>query len=475
MATNDSIITDADTEQWFKGSYVVHPMMPSFKLLMWDFGSLNSAQEADYILAKLSLMEDTSKAIDVEVLKDKIATSQDLMRKYTKEYIELGAMHSNAHRRFDFEVEAASSSVVSQRDIQRVLRVYMWFRQSFQVLRKFNYAEGWEDENDISVRSLYLSLALVYYFRLNRVYREKYADAMSQGKYSFHSILQEELDWLMNNLNIPPGIADTQALRENLYAMVICIVNNIPLIITGPPGTSKTLSFKIVQANMQGDVSPMELFKEKIFCRITPHVYQCSKHSVPSDIDDVFDKAKKMKVQIAESGQKGVPVVFLDEAGLPDDNLQILKVLHYHLDNPEVPFIALTNRVLDAAKSNRAVCLFQVNTTEKDINELAKANLSLKYEESDLDSDVWTQLSKISSVFCNEMLRTEFNAMFGLRDIMHLFSFIRKHLKDKQIEPEALVKGIQRNFSGSENFDAIAKRFLSEVQQYNVFEMIYSQ
>ena len=477
VAVNDTVITDADSEQWFKGNYVVHQMMPSFSLLTWDFGSLNESQEEDYILAKLAIMDSSLNAIDVEVLKDKIALSQRLVRQFTEDYITISLAELKQHKLIS-EVKTASSSAVSQRDIQKVLKLYTWFKQSYKTLCKFpefNYAQRWgESEKDVSMRSLYLSLALVYYFRLNKVYRERYAEEMSNDiRYNFLDILNSELKWFMDNMSIPPGIANTQALRENVYAMVICIMNCIPLIITGPPGTSKTLSFKIVQANMRGDVSPMPLFcNTELFNLITSHTYQCSKHSTPSDIDEVFEKAKKMKMQILESGQNGTSVVFLDEAGLPDDNLQVLKVLHYHLENPEVSFIALTNRVLDAAKSNRAICLFQVNTSEKDINRLAQANVSLNQGKINDDDAIWTQLSQISSVFYKEMLRTEFNSMFGLRDIMHLFSFIRRNLTGSYIQPETLVKAIQRNFSGTENFDTIAKRFLSEVNKITLLNII---
>lgn len=44
---------------------------------------------------------------------------------------------------------------------------------------------------------------------------------------------------------IPPGVAGTPALLENLFCIVVCIQARIPLIITGPPGCSKTLSFTI--------------------------------------------------------------------------------------------------------------------------------------------------------------------------------------------------------------------------------------
>ena len=36
-----------------------------------------------------------------------------------------------------------------------------------------------------------------------------------------------------------------------------------------------------------------------------------------------------------------------------------VQVLHFHLDQQEVAFVAITNHILDAAKTNRAVSLFR--------------------------------------------------------------------------------------------------------------------
>lgn len=57
-------------------------------------------------------------------------------------------------------------------------------------------------------------------------------------------------------------------------------------------------------------------------------------------------------------------VVFMDEAGLPEDSHESLKALHYFLDHPQVSFVAITNRILDAAKTNRAISLFRPDPEE---------------------------------------------------------------------------------------------------------------
>ena len=75
-------------------------------------------------------------------------------------------------------------------------------------------------------------------------------------------------------------------------------------------------------------------------------------------------------------------VVFMDEAGLPEERHESLKVqnsnmnialvlhayilqaLHYYLDQQEVAFVAITNHILDAAKTNRAISLFRPSVSE---------------------------------------------------------------------------------------------------------------
>ena len=453
---------------------------------MWDFGSLKENEERDYILSKLRLLDSQLTELECETLIEKISLSQRLLRQFTKDYL----IQANVAAK---DATAASFSSVSQRDIQRVLKFYIWLKSSFQLLEKYGYSGTSEERSvsnnwQLSVRALFVSLALVYYFRLNAKYRKEYAIQMDaqpflvtqvtegcdKGTHHFEGIrvtftkaLKDELDWFMENIDRPVGVADTQALRENLYAIIVCCMTRIPLIIIGPPGCSKTLSFKIALANLQGEVSPKKVFRHKIMKSLDPHIYQCSKHSTTEDIKALFKKAKSRQKQIDNSGHGAVSVVLMDEAGLPEENLQVLKVLHYHLDNPEVSFVALTNTILDAAKSNRAVCLFQVNASNDDLQKLAGALMGYK-DVKDAPENIKEQLQCITSVYLKEMASHNFSSIFGLRDLMHFFSYIRKNMVSDHnyISPELLLKSLQRNFLGAEDFKGLAGKFLSGVSTY---------
>ena len=72
---------------------------------------------------------------------------------------------------------------------------------------------------------------------------------------------------------------------------------------------------------------------------------------------NAWDNATGGKSEAGSGSLRRTAVVFMDEAGLPEEAKESLKVLHYYLDDPSVAFVAITNRPLDAAKMNRYVQL----------------------------------------------------------------------------------------------------------------------
>ena len=53
-------------------------------------------------------------------------------------------------------------------------------------------------------------------------------------------------------MEIPQGIGKNTPLKENVFVIITCIMNNIPLIITGKPGSSKTLAMNLVIKSLKG-------------------------------------------------------------------------------------------------------------------------------------------------------------------------------------------------------------------------------
>lgn len=65
----------------------------------------------------------------------------------------------------------------------------------------------------------------------------------------------------MGQLELGPNIACNEALRENVFMMVVCIELRIPLFVVGKPGSSKSLAKAVVADNMHGGRSKHNLFK----------------------------------------------------------------------------------------------------------------------------------------------------------------------------------------------------------------------
>ena len=66
----------------------------------------------------------------------------------------------------------------------------------------------------------------------------------------------------LKNMKLPPNIAWNNALRENVFMMVVCIELKIPLFLVGKPGSSKSLAKSIVVDSMQGAASSSPLFRK---------------------------------------------------------------------------------------------------------------------------------------------------------------------------------------------------------------------
>lgn len=71
-------------------------------------------------------------------------------------------------------------------------------------------------------------------------------------------------------MNVGDNIAKNQALKENVFMMVVAIELRLPLFLVGKPGSSKSLAKTIVADAMQGSAAHGELFKDfKQVCGIS--------------------------------------------------------------------------------------------------------------------------------------------------------------------------------------------------------------
>lgn len=452
-------IATASKETWVRGSYYVQKLPPTFQFLLWDYVALDDEQEREYIRAKLWQIDKADVAKISREKLDKlthlIAVSHNLMRDYAKRHFaedcELG----------EEEASIRSQSFVSQRDIQRVFTFYEWLMQMYSTLKPHG------DHDDYSHRAVLVALGIVYYLRLNDMFRKKYRDFLdsihntNKQELVFSKAFEMELDWYVNHADIPPGIAKTQALKENLFAIIVCTMTRTPLIIIGPPGSSKTLSFRLALANLKGECSKVIQFRTKVFHSLDPHIYQCSRRTTPTELKTVFNRAIKRQKTV------GLPlycVVFMDEVGLPEEKYESLKVLHQYLDINDVSFVGITNRPLDAAKSNRAVTLYRLEPSTEDLLTLTEGCFAPSSD--NLPPELLkSSLQKVNR-FCpaySRILRMElYHNFFGLRDYIHFIRYLRRN-REHGVSPQVIMQALERNFGGTVEFENLCKIFLSEV------------
>ena len=104
-------------------------------------------------------------------------------------------------------------------------------------------------------------------------------------EYGFLHVPLKESKFILDQIYINPqrGIAKNNALRENIFCELFCLINKIPLIICGKPGNSKSLSVQLLLDNMKGKLSLNEFFKNPdykevrkfhILSRVVQHALQ---------------------------------------------------------------------------------------------------------------------------------------------------------------------------------------------------------
>ena len=173
------------------------------------------------------------------------------------------------------------------------------------------------------------------------------------------AIITDSLSHLFSLANIPRGIAHTTALKENFYCVVLACMNRIPLLITGPPGCGKTLSFMLACDALKGNC-PLHTIAFQHLPKARKITYQCSVASTGPEIAAICEGAI-VKQQHLDSQQpkRNICVLGIDEAGLTPENRQALKSLHDFLDMREIGTVMMSNTTLDAAKTSRTIQLLQ--------------------------------------------------------------------------------------------------------------------
>ena len=390
-----------------------------------------------------------------------ILKSQMSMRSYAEKQLKKNFDFLNKQQE-DFILKS-SNSCVSQRDIQRVFTIYEWFL-------KFFLKNKHHGMDDCHLRALLLALGIVYYLRLDTEFRRKYMNKLDHSmstcsKLKFSEAFNEELNYFISKVELPKGTAHTVALKENILAIIVCTLTHTPLIIVGDPGSSKTFSFNQCASNLNGEEFSSIFYPDsEVFFSLDPHFYQCSYQTTSKEIETVFSRAINRQRSHRLFDLPIYSVVFMDEAGLPEESHESLKALHTHLDKKEVSFVAITNHALDAAKTNRAVSLFRPKATLSELEILVRGCLQDTFSPILVDKMV-----KLCQPYLECMKKEWFSHLFGLRDFHHFILHLRRTASKRlsNISVNSMLRAFERNFSGSDQFDQICNSFMSAFYKSN--------
>uniref|UniRef100_A0A8C9TYL3 RING-type E3 ubiquitin transferase n=1 Tax=Scleropages formosus TaxID=113540 RepID=A0A8C9TYL3_SCLFO len=451
--------------------YRVQALPPSMIPLVWDFGQLNDGTEKMYIhqIVQRVVEANSIKKEYIKIITDVLSSSQKYMRTRRDE-----------------------CSFVSLRDVERCMQTFVWFYKNHSMfldeLQKFLKEDQRlsADRNPV-LWSLVMATGVCYHACLEdkQKYRVKICRHLP-GSYSSHQNVLQEIsrmqDLFLSGVPLGKTIAKNNALKENVFMMVICIELRIPLFLVGKPGSSKSLSKTLVADAMQGQAAHSELYKKLKQIHLVS--FQCSPHSTPEGIINTFKQCARF--QEGKNLMEYISVVVLDEIGLAEDSPKMpLKTLHPLLeegcidDEPlphkKVGFIGISNWALDPAKMNRGIFVSRGDPDEKELINSAKGICSS-------DKMIQQKVRDLFRPFARAYLsisKRQGKGFFGLRDyyssIKMMFAVTRT--SKQKPTPKQIMEVVLRNFSGRDDIDAVQVfaewlNFSSTLENVNKIDLV---
>ncbi|XP_046556922.1 E3 ubiquitin-protein ligase rnf213-alpha-like [Haliotis rubra] len=418
--------------------YRVNPLPESMVDFVWDYGSLSDSDEKAYIKRMITgCVQQSLENCVVELL----VMSQSFIRE--REH---------------------SGSCVSLRDVSRCRKLIDWFKKTLKEKEKLKET-CFSSSIHMERFSVVLALAHSYHSRLpdtcsRQTYRQRIAmifakHLVSTTEHDILTIIQSEQRDILNRMELPQGTAKNTALQENVFVILVCILNHIPVFVVGKPGCSKSLSLQLIKSNLRGKDSKDPYFQSlpQLFCVS----YQGSESSTSDGILKVFAKAEKYKEN--DKDNSVLPVVILDEIGLAEmSRFNPLKVLHSLLEPgetelPNVAVVGISNWALDAAKMNRAIHL---SRPDMDAKELYLTGISISETSVSDNQKRMNLVQAIANAYLQYTGEQTFKNFHGLRDFYSLVKYVSKEFSalsdhdsvDSCVQLKIITKGLLRNFGG---------------------------
>lgn len=225
----------------------------------------------------------------------------------------------------------------------RVAKAHIYWPPSIGTSTATKEQDNQQIDPDNLLGSIILALNACYHVCLqNEHVRKQYRQEISKHLRSTWPCVDDEYvmreidlcyEVFLDEIHLPDAIARNQALKENIFMMLICIELKIPLFIIGKPGSSKSLAKTLISLKMQGSdrlASPvLSNFKEAQLI-----TFQCSPMSTSEMILKTFRYSAKYQLERESDLDRYTSVVVLDEIGLAEASTSMpLKALHPLLED----------------------------------------------------------------------------------------------------------------------------------------------
>ena len=439
--------------------YLVEPLPQSLLYYVFSFGSINDSDEKKYIHSIIEPLFSSEEKNLHEVTTEAISTCHKYLRDY-----------------FD-------PSVVSLREIARFTKCIEYFNSYFKI--KNYYKQRPDNPKNNKIRSIICSIYLNYYIRLTSVETRNNFEAIlrkillklvnnnkisevneggnlidqinneelkielikrpGESINSFSDFLKIEEEYLIEQIELDPGIGKNTLLKENVFLLFLSVNTNIPFIIIGKPGSGKSLSAQLINKSMRGKYSKNKFFKQ--FPQIIQTYFQGSESTLPEDVENLFEKAKKKldyfkNKELKKEEELPISLVLFDELGLAErSKSNPLKVLHSKLEysgkEKGISFVGISNYSLDAAKINRAL-VSTVPDLDQNIDDLLETSNNIVESISDKLKN-----EKIFEILSNTYFQYKLELQF-IKELVVYKQFVTLSNKNKELPKKDIKVNVNK-------------------------------
>eukprot|EP00438_Fugacium_kawagutii_P011003 Skav220590 [mRNA] locus=scaffold2744:22511:23689:+ [translate_table: standard] len=280
---------------------------------------------------------------------------------------------------------------------------------------------------------------------LNAFFRAHFcrgADDELDSPSEWNRIVRQEQDHWLSAIDVPDNIAKVRALRENIFAALICSMTRTPIFILGKPGCSKSLTVSLLINALTDPWSE----QSSHLASFSVQPYQGSRQSTSSSLNQVFERASVQQKKLRAVKRRTRPsawvlaLVLLDEMGLAEQSPQNpLKVLHARLEprRPQdaVSVIAISNWELDRSKLSRGLLLACPRPSVQDLTDTALAIIrAYLVHQTEIRRQLEMSLKPMAAAFMQILEDQSPQDFHGLRDWYGLCSFAARLLLAADVE-----------------------------------------